>query len=64
MDFLSWFIAVALTHGFTESEVEVIHENYCQNLYFKPEAEAKLTEYECNIYEVETEVARVKSGKY
>jgi hypothetical protein len=64
MDFLSSFIAVALTYGFSESEVETIHKNYCENLYFQPNAEARLTEYECNIYTVETEIARVKSGKY
>ncbi|MCD5374868.1 hypothetical protein LR010_00255 [Candidatus Gracilibacteria bacterium] len=64
MDFLSSLIAVAITHGFTESEVETIHQNYCENLYFQPNAQENLTEYGCNIYEVEKEVARVKSGRY
>lgn len=64
MDFLSWLIAVALTHWFSESDVKVIHQNYCQNLYFQPDAEQKLTEYGCDIYEVSREVARVKSGRY
>jgi hypothetical protein len=64
MDFLSSFIAVALTHWFSQSEVENIHQNYCQNLYFQPDAQEKLTEYGCNIYNVETEVAKIKSGRY
>jgi len=64
MDFLSSLIAVALTHWFNESEVEIIHQNYCQNIYFQPNAQEKLLEYGCDIYSVEIEVARVKSGKY
>jgi hypothetical protein len=64
MDFLSSFIAVALTHWFSASDVEVIHKNYCENLYFQPDAEIKLSEYGCDIYEVSREVARVKSGRY
>lgn len=64
MDFLSSLIAVALPYWFTEDQVAIIHQNYCQNLYFQPNAEEKLTEYGCNIYNVETEIARVKSWRY
>ena len=64
MSFLSSFIAVAITYWFSESEVKTIHQNYCQNLYFQPDAQSQLAEYGCDIYKIEAEVARVQSGKY
>ena len=65
MDFLSSLIAYASLHwSFSESEVKVIHSNYCQNLYFQPGAQEKLETYGCDIYEIEAEVTRVKSGRY
>jgi len=64
MDFLSSLIAVALTHWFTADEVTTIHSNYCQNLYFQPDSFEKMMQYECDIYEIEAEVTRVKSGRY
>lgn len=64
MDFLSSLIAVAVTHWFSAEEVTTIHANYCQNLYFQPDSLKKMEIYGCNIYDVETEIVRVKSGKY
>ena len=64
MDFLSSLIAVAITHWFTPEEVTTIHSNYCQNLYFQPDSLEKMQAYECNIQEIDSEVAKVRSGKY
>lgn len=64
MDFLSWFLAVALSYGFDEDQVMEIHSNYCQNLYFQPQAEEKMLRYDCDIVKVWKEISRVKSGKY
>lgn len=64
MDFLSWLIAVAITHWFSQDEVILIHKNYCENLYFQPNSLEKMLQYECDIEAVDTEVARVKSGRY
>jgi len=64
MDFLSSLIAVAVTHGFSEQEVTIIHKNYCENLYFQPNSLEKMLQYDCNIDEVEIEISRVKSGRY
>ena len=64
MDFLSSLIAIALPYWFTTDQVTLIHKNYCENLYFQPDAEEKLKTAECNIYTVSTEISRVKSGKY
>ena len=64
MDFLSSLIAIAIPHWFTAEQVTTIHKNYCENLYFQPESLEKLNTYECNVYEVEKQIALVKSGRY
>jgi len=64
MDFLSSLIAVAIPFWFTADEVTTIHKNYCENLYFQPDSLKKMEQYDCNFQEVDTEVARVKSGRY
>lgn len=64
MDFLSSLIAVAITHWFTADEVSTIHKNYCENLYFQPDSLSKMEKYECDLAQVEQEVALVKSGRY
>lgn len=64
MDFLSSLIAVALTYWFSADQVTMIHKNYCENLYFQPNSLEKMNAYECNIDEVEAEIARVRSWKY
>ncbi|MDA9128849.1 hypothetical protein N9J72_00020 [Candidatus Gracilibacteria bacterium] len=64
MDFFSSLLAIALPHGFTEDQVTQIHKNYCENLYFQPDAIQKMQDAECNIYEVDEEITRVNSGRY
>jgi hypothetical protein len=64
MDFLSSLIALAIPYGFSADQVTTIHSNYCQNLYFRPDSLEKMLEYECNVWEIELEIARVKSGRY
>lgn len=64
MDFLSSLIAVAIPFWFTAEEVTIIHSNYCQNLYFQADWVNKMIQYECDMNAVETEVAKVRSGRY
>lgn len=64
MDFLSALIAFAMPYGYSEDQVTQIHKNYCENLYFQPDALEKMQQYDCDIYSVTSEVERVKSGKY
>jgi len=40
------------------------YEAYCQNLYWKPESEERMSEHGCDIYKTDREIARIKSGKY
>lgn len=64
MDFLSSLIAIAIPHWFTAEQVTTIHKNYCENLYFQPDALSKMEQYECNTSQVEQEIALVKSWRY
>jgi len=64
MDFLASLIVLASSHGISEDQVHVLHNNYCQNLYWQPNAVEKLEEARCDIYEIDREIARVKLAKY
>ena len=64
MDFISLLIAYASTQWIDENRVYEKHESYCQNLYWQPDAEQKMSEYGCDIYKTDREVVRVISGKY
>lgn len=64
MDFLTILLAYATTQWVDESRVYEKHESYCQNLYWQVDAEVKMLEYGCDIYETGSEIARVRSGRY
>ena len=64
MDFLSAFLAYALSLGYSESDALVAHSNYCQNLYWQENAIEKMELYGCDIKKTSTDIYRVKSGKY
>lgn len=64
MDFLSALIAIAIPYGYSEDQVIEIHRNYCENLYFQPDALEKMLQYDCDVHSVASEVQSVKSGKY
>jgi len=64
MDFLAILALYASSKNISYEDTLVYHRNYCQNLYFQPNALQKLEAASCDIYETETEIARVKSGRY
>ena len=64
MDFLTLLALYATSHGISEEEMHIRHQNYCQNLYFQPNAIERMLEASCDIWTVWDEIARVKSGKY
>ncbi len=64
MDFLVALALYASSQDISPVETSVKHQNYCQNLYFQPNAEEKMRQAHCDIFEIETEIARVKWGKY
>ena len=64
MDFLSTLILLAAPYGFTPEDVKTLHANYCQNLYWQPNALQKMEKYECHIDEVSAEIQRVQRGEY
>lgn len=64
MDFLSVLLAYATIQWVSDSLVYEKYEAYCQNLYWKPESEERMSEHGCDIYKTDREIARIKSGKY
>ncbi len=64
MDFLTLLALYATSHGISEDEMLLKHQNYCQNLYFQPNSIERMQEASCDIDAVWNEIARVKSGKY
>lgn len=64
MDFLASLIVFASSQGISEPDALKMHQNYCQNLYWQPNAQEKMTEAQCSIYETESEIVKVKSGRY
>ncbi len=64
MDFLLALAIYASSQNISSEEATLRHQNYCQNLYFQPQAKEKMRQARCDIFEVENEVARIKSGKY
>jgi hypothetical protein len=64
MDFILALIAYASSHDISRDEMQIRHENYCQNLYFQPNAAAKLSEASCDLAQTQYDIAYVKAGKY
>ena len=64
MDFLSAFIAYAISLWFSESDAITAHSNYCQNLYWQPNALEKMEKYDCDVQSIASEIERVNSGRY
>jgi len=40
------------------------NDAYCQNLYWQPNATEKMIEFACDIEATESEISRVRSGRY
>ncbi|NDK09720.1 hypothetical protein GW846_02990 [Candidatus Gracilibacteria bacterium] len=64
MDFLLALIVYASSHDISRDEMQIRHQNYCQNLYFQPNAAAKLSQASCDLADTEYEIAFVTAGKY
>ena len=64
MDFLTLLALYATSQWLSEEDMNIRHQNYCQNLYFQPDAENKMNEARCDIFATGEEISRVKSGKY
>lgn len=64
MDFLTVLLAYAQSHDISREEVLARHANYCQNLYWQPDASEKLEKYWCDIHKTWEEILGIKSGKY
>ena len=57
MDFFSAFISYAISLWFSESQAITAHSNYCQNLYFQPNALEQMEKYDCDIHEIESKLS-------
>lgn len=64
MDFFASLLVLASSQGISEHRAMEMHQNYCQNLYWQPDATEKLQQAHCDILQTDREVRQVKSGKY
>lgn len=64
MDFLVALALYAQSHNISEAEMNSLHNDYCENLYWQPDAEEKMQRARCDIFQTEKEIARVQSWKY
>lgn len=60
MDFLVALAVYASSHNISEAEMAQKHFEYCQNLYWQPEAEFKMQQASCDIEAVSMEISQVK----
>jgi len=62
--FLELLIAYAISHWIDPNFAEARYNNYCQNLYFQPNAYEKMQAIDCNYEKVEETIRKVRSVKY
>jgi hypothetical protein len=49
MNFLAALLVYAQDHNISHEEMSMRHQNYCQNLYWQPDASDKLKAASCDI---------------
>ena len=63
MDFLAALLVYAQSHDISDSDAFFLHQNYCENLYWQPDAQEKLKEASCDIDYTSFRIQFVKQGK-